>query len=229
MAGLGWGRWRLSLHRLSGRLIAIEGIDQAGKRTVGERLAQELRANHIAVEFTGFPDYTTALGKEIGRFLADERRYPPQVRQLLYAANRWERADELRTWLSEGRVVLVDRYVASGIAYGVAQGLERDWMWCLEDGLPPPDLTILLDIPPDVSVRRKTAGRDAYESSIDLMAEARRVYRELSDAPSWRVIDGCPDRESVWQAVLAAVRAFAEEGCTSSEQDPTGAFSWCRS
>jgi dTMP kinase len=198
------------VRRLAGRLIAVEGIDQAGKWTVCKRLARELRASGVQTELTGFPDYTTPLGEEIRRFLASERSFPLEARQLLFAANRWERAPDLLAWLADGRAVVVDRYVASGVAYGAAQGLDPDWMVCVERGLPTADLTVLLDITPEVSLSRKSASRDAYEARSDLLLRARGAYLELARADSWRTVDATGDRESVWAEVLKTVTAFAE-------------------
>src|SRR3712207_7147159 len=146
MSAASHGRRGGSVRQLAGRLIVVEGIDQAGKQTVCERLVERLRAGGVPAQLTGFPDYATPLGREIAAFLAGEREFPPQARQLLYAANRWERVGDIRRWLSSGRTVVVDRYVASGIAYGAAQGLGLAWMRGLEDGLPVADLTLLLDI-----------------------------------------------------------------------------------
>jgi dTMP kinase len=193
------------VRRLAGRLIAVEGIDQAGKQTVCERLAARLRADGVSVALAGFPDYATPLGREIAAFLAGERDYPPEARQLLYAANRWERAAELRAWLAGGRAVVVDRYVASGIAYGTAQGLDPAWMREVERGLPAADLTLLLDITPEVSRARKVTARDAYEARTELLARARTAYLELAQEPGWRVVDASGDKEAVWSAVLAAI------------------------
>jgi dTMP kinase len=197
------------LQRLTGRLVVVEGIDQAGKRTICDRLAGALRSAGVPTELAGFPDYTTPLGREIGRFLGRQRDYPVQVRQLLYAANRWERAPEIRAWLAEGRAVVLDRYLASGIAYGAAQGLDTEWMACVEGGLPPADLTILLDIPPEVSLARKSVDRDAYEARTDLLVRARAAYLDLARDPSWRVVDASREREAVWADVKRAVDQFA--------------------
>jgi dTMP kinase len=192
--------------QLAGTLIAIEGIDQAGKQTVCTWLAQELRAHGVETEQTGFPDYATPLGHEITAFLRGERAYPAEARQLLYAANRWERAAEIRDWLAAGRAVVVDRYIASGVAYGTAQGLDLAWMLGVERGLPPAGLTILLDITPDVSLARKTTARDAYEERLDLLARAREAYLTLAREPGWLVVDAAADRETVRARVLAALQ-----------------------
>lgn len=196
------------MRRLAGRLIVVEGIDQAGKQTVCEQLIERLRADGVPAEQTGFPDYATPLGHEIAAFLSGQRQFPPQARQLLYAANRWERAGQIGAWLAAGRAVVVDRYVASGIAYGTAQGLDPAWMREVERGLPAADLTLLLDITPEVSVARKRTARDAYEGRSDLLTRARAAYLELARAPDWRVVDATGDKESVWSAVLAAVDEY---------------------
>ncbi len=198
------------MRRLAGWLIAVEGIDQAGKQTVCEQLVEWLRRDGTPAELTGFPDYATPLGREIAAFLRGERDFPPQARQLLYAANRWERAGVIRDWLASGRTVVVDRYIASGIAYGAAQGLDLDWMLELERGLPVPDLTVLLDIPPEVSLARKRTGRDAYEERTELLSRARDTYLALAKAPSWRVIDASGHQATVWSSVEAAVTGFGE-------------------
>ena len=197
------------MERLRGKLIVVEGIDQAGKQTVCEWLVEELGRRGVSAEQTGFPDYSTPLGKEIAAFLRAERDFPPEARQLLYAANRWERASEIRRWLAGGRAVVIDRYSASGVAYGAAQGLDLAWMLEIERGLPLADLTLLLDIPPDVSIARKTSARDAYETRLDLLARARDAYLMLARGPGWHVVDANADRETVCQRVLAALDRHA--------------------
>jgi len=209
-----------SVRRLAGRLIAVEGIDQAGKQTVCERLVARLRADGVPAELTGFPDYATTLGREIAAFLRGDREYPPEARQLLYAANRWERAQEIRSWLGAGRAIVVDRYVASGIAYGTAQGLDPAWMQEVERGLPAADLTLLLDITPDVSLARKRTERDAYEAQGELLARAREAYLQLARGPGWLVVDASGDKDTVWAAVLSAVEGYVPAGFTPPQPLP---------
>jgi dTMP kinase len=194
---------------LVGKLIAVEGIDQAGKRTVCRWLVTELRARGVPTETVGFPDYTTELGEVIAQFLRSEHSYPLEVRQLLYAANRWERAAEIRAWLDSDHAVIIDRYSASNVAYGVAQGLDATWIQKIESGLPRADITLLLDIPPEVSLERKPYQRDVYEARLDLLAGARAAYLDLARDPSWHVIDAAADRDTVRARVLAALEQHA--------------------
>ena len=109
---------------MTGRLIAFEGLDQSGKQTQAEWLAEALRAAGHRVQTLSFPDYATTIGAEIGAALHGQRTYRPDVLQLLYIANRYEHAPAIRSWLAEGTMVVADRYAASSLAYGEAQGLD---------------------------------------------------------------------------------------------------------
>ena len=74
-------------------IIAIEGSDQAGKKTQSGLLALALKKSRIKAKVFSFPDYTTPLGKEIDGFLHGKRKFPPQVIHCLLAANRWAIGD----------------------------------------------------------------------------------------------------------------------------------------
>ena len=94
-----------------GHLIAFEGLDQSGKQTQAERLLAAFRAAGRGAEFLTFPEYTTAIGTEIGHALQGERDYDPDTLQLLYIANRFEFRPQILRWLDEGRMVVCDRYL----------------------------------------------------------------------------------------------------------------------
>src|SRR5262249_19814586 len=106
----------------------------------------------------------------------------------------------------------LDRYSASGIAYGAAHGLDLAWMLAVERSLPPADLTILLDITPEVSLARKTTARDAYEARTDLLARAREAYLTLPREPGWLVVEAAANRDTVRARVLAAIQLHLAQG-----------------
>src|SRR5499427_5473044 len=135
-----------SVVTMSGHLIAFEGLDQSGKQTPAERLRDALKADGLKSRLVSFPDYGTSIGEEIARALQGEREYGPDVMQLLYVANRYERSPDLQRWIDGGLVLVCDRYTASSIAYGEAQGLESQWLSDIQKFLPAAALTILLDI-----------------------------------------------------------------------------------
>jgi len=205
----------------SGVLLALEGIDQSGKRTLSALLMGRLREVGIQGEMISFPDYTTPIGRELNFYLAGRRDYPPQTRHLLFAANRWERKKDIESWLQEGKVVLANRYIASGVAYGMAHGLEKDWLWNLEEGLPKPDQTFLIDIPPQLSFARKAKERDLYEERTDLLKRAREAYLDLASEGNWAVLDGTREVESVFGDLFSKVMEILssrgyKEGITPS-------------
>lgn len=192
---------------MRGALIAFEGLDQSGKQTQTNALAAALTAAGHRCECLSFPDYSTAIGTEIHKALHGERDHAPDVMQLLYVANRYEFRTRLERWIADGRMIVCDRYKASSIAYGEAQGLDAAWLSEIQRFLPTADLTILLDIPPEVAVDRKAANRDRYERDLDLLTRVRRSYRAQSADPSWALIPGDRGKADVSAAVMETVRS----------------------
>jgi len=124
-----------------GYLIVFEGLDQSGKQTQAELLRDRLKDDGRKARLVSFPDYGTTIGEEIARALQGEREYGADVMQLLYIANRYERKPDLQRWLDGGLVLVCDRYVASSVAYGEAQGLDPLWLTEMQKFLPAPSLT----------------------------------------------------------------------------------------
>jgi dTMP kinase len=189
-----------------GLLIAFEGLDQSGKQTQTEGLRDYLAGLGRKSRLLSFPDYSTPIGAEIGRALHGEREYRPDVMQLLYVANRHERKPEIEQALAAGVMVLCDRYLASSIAYGEAQGLDAKWLALIQEFLPPPDLTILLDIAPETAARRKAADRDRYERDLALLSRVRDSYRRQAHGHAgWLHLDGERPRDAVSADVVKAL------------------------
>ena len=189
---------------MNGLLIAFEGLDQSGKQTQAERLRDALTDRGRLVRLLSFPAYETAIGMEIERALHGSREYSPEVMQLLYIANRYEHRQQIAEETARGTVLVCDRYLASSVAYGEAQGLDGTWLRDAQRYLPQPDLTLLLDIAPEISARRKIADRDAYERDLALLARVRESYlRQIGEG--WVRLDASGDRDAIAQDVYAAV------------------------
>jgi dTMP kinase len=187
-------------------LIAFEGLDQSGKQTQAELLRDRLKAEGRKARLVSFPDYATSIGEEIARALQGERDYGPDVMQLLYIANRYERKADLQRWLEGGLILVCDRYVASSVAYGEALGLDPAWLADIQKFLPPPCVTIILDIAPETAVRRKSVDRDRYERDLALQGRVRDSYRRQAAAdPSWARIDGERPKDIVAADVFSVV------------------------
>jgi len=190
---------------MKGLLIAFEGLDQSGKQTQAERLKSEIERRGRRAVLLDFPSYETHIGQEIDEGLHGGRDYGPDVMQLLYVANRYEKKPLIEKLLGEGTVIVCDRYLASSIAYGEAQELDADWLRDIQRYLPPPDLTILLDIAPETAAGRKTANRDKYERDLALLSRVRESYRRQAEGDGWLRLDGERAKDVVAAEVLGAV------------------------
>jgi dTMP kinase len=190
---------------MTGLLVAFEGLDQSGKQTQAELLRDHVAAGGRECRIFSFPDYETPIGREIARALHDQQEYGPDVMQLLYVANRYEKRPQMEQWLRDGVVLLCDRYVASSVAYGEAQGLDAQWLGEIQRFLPPPDVTILLDIAPEAAVARKASGRDKYERDLALLSRVRDSYARQATLPGWVRLDGQRSKDAVSADVITAV------------------------
>ena len=190
---------------MSGLLVVFEGLDQSGKQTQAEALRDLVIARGRECHLLSFPDYATRIGGEISQALHGGREYAADTLQLLYIANRYEKRAQIEEWLRTGAVIVCDRYMASSIAYGEAQGLDAGWLADTQRFLPPPALTIVLDINPQTAVGRKSVGRDRYERDLALLSRVRDSYRRQATEPGWLLLDGERDKTTVAADVATAV------------------------
>lgn len=195
---------------MTGLLIVFEGLDQSGKQTQAEGLRDVLTSRGRECLLLSFPDYTTHIGHEIKEALHGGRDYAPDTLQLLYIANRYEKRGDITAALARGAVIVCDRYMASSVAYGEAQGLDPRWLTETQQFLPQPDLTIVLDIDPATAVRRKSAGRDKYERDLALLSRVRSSYYRQATQDGWMLLDGDRPKTDVAADVRRAVETRLE-------------------
>ncbi|KOG98642.1 bifunctional thymidylate/uridylate kinase [Saccharomyces eubayanus] len=149
-----------------GKLILIEGLDRTGKTTQCNILYQKLLPD---CKLLKFPERSTRIGGLIDQYLTDDSfRLSDQAIHLLFSANRWEMIDSMKEALLEGKNIIMDRYVYSGVAYSAAKGTNgMDLNWCLQPdiGLLKPDLTLFLSIQDVASNAVKDGfGEERYET-----------------------------------------------------------------
>ncbi|SRR5579875_605705 len=167
-----------------GLLLSFEGIDASGKNTQSNMLLDFLRAKGLPCEYLSFPVYSTAIGQEIAAFLSGKKEYTLESRHLLYATNRYEFKDQIERWLDEGKIVIANRYCESNLAYGVASGLELEWLRNIESLMPQADYVFLLRATTSLSSTRKS-GRDKFESNLDFLKRVSEVYEALAEQDRW--------------------------------------------
>jgi dTMP kinase len=187
-----------------GIFVDIEGVDAVGKRTQSSLIMSWLRSKNVGTSLISFPDYKTPIGSEIKNYLAGSRNYSPQVGHMLYAVNRWEKKSELESLLAGSDVLIVNRYSASNYAYGTARGLKLEWLMNLEEGLPKPDLILVLDAPPETLISRREP-KDKYEENLDLQKKVRETYLELGKSLGWRVVNAAQGIPNTNRLLVTAV------------------------
>ncbi len=194
-----------------GIFIAIEGPEGAGKSTQVARLEGWLRDRGHDPLITREPG-GTPVAEDVRRILLDSDRLSPRTELLLMLASRSALvADVIGPALEAGRVVVTDRFHLSTLAYqGYGRALPLEdvaRMNRFATGGLEPDLTVLLDVEPDVGAARRT-GRDAGPDRIERAGDAfhRRVleaYRELAAADERIVrLDASPSADEVHSAIV---------------------------
>ncbi len=173
-------------------------------------LARELYERGFRTSVWSFPDYRTPVGRLLKAYLAGRLRHNYRTVHVLYAANRWEKVEELQDELQRGRNIIVNRYSPSNLAYGAAHGLPLEWLRSLENGLPKPDRVFVLDISPRTSFGRKSRRRDVHEGDRRYLARVRGIYLRLARKYGWKVVDGKRGRAAVhselWRLISRSIR-----------------------
>ncbi|WP_010324681.1 dTMP kinase [Marinobacterium stanieri] len=201
---------------MKGKIIVIEGIDGSGKNTQSNLILERLSKAGVKSEKISFPAYDeTFFGKEVGNYLNGKfgglDDVNPKLAAMLYAGDRFEKKDYINEKLSEGYILIIDRYVPSNIAHQASKldNIERDvladWINQLEYyvyKMPKPDLVIFLDVPPKTSQelvltkdkRNYTEKKqDLHEENSNYLEKVYRYFRELSSINGWTHINCFPN------------------------------------
>lgn len=193
---------------MKAQFIAFEGGDASGKTTQARRVADNLNA-----VFTREPGGTT-IGESLRAILLDpNEKVALRAEALLMAASRAQLvADVISPALSEGRHVVTDRFIASSLTYqGYASGLAVDDVLSLSlfatESLRP-DLTLLIDISVEESIKRRGLNPDRFEQEdISFHQKVRNGYLDLAavENEKWAVIDGTGNPQEVASLVDEAI------------------------
>lgn len=189
---------------MSGKFIVFEGSDGSGKTTQAKLLTGYLVKNKVPYKHISFPRYTDSLwGKMVRRYLnGDFGKLDSYLASMLYAGDRFSASSEILRWLSEGKLVVCDRYVASNIGHQagkmesvVDQNKFIKWLENLEykeNKIPREDLVIYLNVPVDVSRKLMNTRKklDIHEKEKKHLDHAFAVYSRIAKARAyWQTID----------------------------------------
>lgn len=157
-------------------------MDRTGKTTQCNILYKKLQPN---CKLLKFPERSTRIGGLINEYLTDDSfQLSDQAIHLLFSANRWEIVDKIKKDLLEGKNIVMDRYVYSGVAYSAAKGTNgMDLDWCLQPdvGLLKPDLTLFLSTQDvDNNAEKSGFGDERYET-VKFQEKVKQTFMKLLD------------------------------------------------
>lgn len=204
--------------------IVLEGVDGSGKSTQIAKLREMFAQRGIESEYLHFPRFDAPyFGDLIARFLRGElgsiEQVDPYIVALLYAGDRHDAATMIGRWLSEGKVVICDRYVYSNVGYQCAKMQDseereklRKWILQLEYdhfAIPKPDVSLFLDVPFAFTERKLlqeqregddraylNGQKDIHEQSMDLQRAVRDVYIKAAEYDEALYVVDCSTKEN---------------------------------
>lgn len=203
---------------MPGIVIDFEGIDGSGKRTQAETLKDSFRAEGYKVVLYSYPDYDSPYGKIIKDFLDNKINLNPDEQFLLYLNDIVKDREDIRKRVSEGYMVILDRYIPSTIAYQCANNFDyekaKEIIRLVDVSLP--DIIVYLDTPVKLSEERKIKQKnhkDRFEGDAALLQEVRNYYEKMiyEGFPSrWMRADGTREIKEISEEIFQTINNFME-------------------
>ena len=191
-----------------GFFICVEGLDGCGKTTQTKFLVRRLKEKGYNVVYTAEPS-RGEIGKFIKRYcLHGEGRVSSVVEALLFAADRFEHVEkEVIPALSEGKLVVSDRYVYSSLAYQGAAGLDLKWIEKINEHAVRPGLAIFIDVEPEIVVQRLKPRRSVMEN-LETQRRVREIYIKFVEKGALVKINGNKSEREVADEIMQVVLSF---------------------
>jgi dTMP kinase len=194
--------------------LVLEGIDGSGTSTHSHLLKGFLESKGFKVHLTVEPSESD-IGKLVRKYLKD-KNVPPTTDALLFAADRdFHYQNEIKEKLSEGYIVISDRYIESSIVYQSLQSdeISIDWVKNINKFAGKADLTIILDIDPKISLARKTSENLEKFEYISFLDKVRNLYISRAKEEDYFIINTNDIIEFVQQKIQDIVLdKLKEEG-----------------
>ena len=191
-----------------GAFICIEGLDGSGKTTHTHKLVRNLRKRGFDAVYTTEPS-RGELGTFIrGTILEGKKRVPRVVEAVLFAADRIEHLEnDVKPELDKGKIVVSDRCVYSSLAYQGSAGLELDWIERINSSAFLPDLTVYIDVAPEVVLKRIRRKKSVMEH-LEIQKEVQKVYMTYVNDGKLVPVSGDASKSTVEHAILRLVLDF---------------------
>lgn len=175
-----------------GTFIVLEGLDGSGISTQATYLETYLRKKGYRTLLTKEPT-SGLIGGMIRAALKENWSTSFRSLQLLFCADRARHLeDEIEPAIEKGKIVICDRYMFSTLAYGFAAGVDTHWLFNVNREFRQPDLTIFIDISPDISLSRIAKGREKRElfEKRESLGKVRKAYLNLAKRFRFKIVNG---------------------------------------
>lgn len=187
-------------------LIAIEGIDSAGKSTLTKNLTEYYQSQGKTVHFFHFPNKNSIFGQEIYRHYNQEKTYSKECMELLHTLDKMSVQEQLYEWCQEYDIVILDRYILTQYAYAIASGLNEKWIKNLISCFyVMPDFGFILDLPVEVALKRRKVS-DIYEANLDFQEGVRWAFLLRGHEIGYQIIDASETPQKTYEQVIKILK-----------------------
>lgn len=193
------------------KVITVSGLDKSGKHTQTELLKNRLIEEGYKVEKSDFHRYDQPTGELIMKWLKKEWNASQETIELIMAADKQNQQDWFKQLEKDGiEFLILDRYILDQIVYSSANGMDIKWVQTLQKHMRKSDLDIIVDIPAEVSMKRKGkhGENDRYESDLELLNRVRDNYIVLDEkysAPLKYIVNGTGSIEDIHEDIYSIV------------------------
>ena len=187
-------------------LINLEGIDGCGKSTQSKFLMEKFEENNEKAIILKEPT-SGKYGKKLWEMLSGKREATTEQILDLFVMDRKEHVDDkINPALKEGKIVLMDRYYYSTMAYQAAAGIDVNRIRKDNEFAPKPDIVLIFDLPADLAMKRVKGHSvaDVFEKEEHL-EKVREAYLNLRDDPLVHIIDSTRTPEEIFEEVWKLV------------------------
>jgi len=191
-----------------GKLIVIYGINNLGKTTQAKMLVESLIIRYSKqAEYMKYPVYNLEpTGSLLNDYLkaGNSHNFTPREFQLLQVINRTQYQKTLREKLDKGTWIVAEDYVGTGIAWGMAEGLDKKLLFNLNSHLHEEDLGILFEGTPFDDGAEKS---NIHENNAELMQKAAAAFKEISNDFGWNIVNANQDKNAVQEEIINIVKS----------------------
>lgn len=201
----------------NGFLIATEGIDGAGKRTLCSFMKKFLESQEYEVIQFEYPDYSSIWGKIIEEYLHNKIELSINEQFFTYFIDILKDQEKINDLLKKGNIVIMDRYFSSTLAFQCAKGFDFQSALSIIRTMDviEPDLTFFIQIPPGLALERKFNQKkslDRHEKDLELLEKVDNIYKKMLNqkilSKMWIKIDGDRDLNKIEEEIQHILNTY---------------------